>query len=71
MRYNPNSPPGMKRRIDVSAKEKPPTPGISKEQFLIQYVLNRALTASSGLSGDGAAEAGIRAWDTIQKACAK
>jgi len=38
---------------------------MTKEQFLIQYVLNRALT-SSNLNGRGAAEEAIMAWRTLQ-----
>lgn len=38
---------------------------MTKEQFLIQYILNRALT-SNNLNGRGAAEEAILAWRTIQ-----
>lgn len=69
MQCNPKPQPGTWRYARVTPA--PAVPTITKEEFLVQYVLNRALTASSGLSGDGAAEAGIRAWDTIQKACVK
>ncbi len=37
-----------------------------KEQFLIQYVLNRALISPS-LDGQGAAVQATKAWDEIQK----
>jgi hypothetical protein len=48
-----------------------PVPTLTKEQFLIQYVLARAGTVEAGFSGDGAAETAVRTWDIIQKACRK
>lgn len=37
----------------------------TKEEFLQEYVLNRAKT-SLNLNGTGAAEEAIKAWDTIK-----
>lgn len=40
---------------------------MSKREFLIQYVLNRALGASRSLEGSAAAIEAGRAWEQIDK----
>lgn len=68
MQCNPKPQPGTWRYARVTPTSTPP---MTKEQFLTQYVLARATIVSAGFSGDGAAETAVKAWDIIQKACAK
>lgn len=51
----------------IIATRKPTFHAMSKREFLLQYVLNRAAT-SAGLSGSGAAQEAIKAWDVIEGA---
>lgn len=40
---------------------------VEKEEFLKQYVLNRARCRNDHLSGDSAAREALEAWNFIQK----
>lgn len=45
-----------------------PSKPMTKEQFMIEYVLRRASgMTEGGFSGDGAAETAARAWTIIQR----
>jgi hypothetical protein len=40
---------------------------MSKKEFLIQYVLNRALIVGDILNSEGSVEAAIKAWELIKE----
>lgn len=69
MQCNPKPQPGTWRYAHVTPASVVPT--LTQHQFLTQYVLARASKVESGFSGDSAAEAAVKAWNIIQKACAK
>lgn len=40
---------------------------MTKREFLIQYVLNRASTITDNFTGEGAAKEALKAWEIIEK----
>ena len=40
---------------------------MTKREFIMQYILNRALGNSSGLDGPGGVREGAKAWDELEK----
>jgi hypothetical protein len=42
---------------------------MTKEEFVIQYVLNRARSKTGDLSGEGVVKEALIAWKEIEKIC--